>query len=146
MVRYCKCGQEVWVIGRWNGFKYIQIFTNQRNREEKYTHCPGCGDQLRFENLVEEIDEEPKTMKSRDELREAAHFKGVLILTRDVLGNPKTTFSEMEHYFNKDMQEIGNVFDPFGLEIVNEFNPPRIWDKSFFPGYIITPLKGEQKP
>lgn len=82
-------------------------------------------------------------MKTRNEVYEAAHFKGVLILERDGLGNPRKTFTDMEHYFNKDMQEIAHVFDPFGLEIIVEYKPPRIWHESFFPGYVITPLKGD---
>lgn len=83
-------------------------------------------------------------MQNRNEVIKNAHYKAVLVLKRDPLGNPVIMFNDLEHYFNRNMQEIACVFDPFGLELITEFNPPRIWHESFFPGYVITSIKGNK--
>lgn len=83
-------------------------------------------------------------MQTRNEVIQNAHYKAIFIIKRDPLGNPANLLNELEHFFNKDMQEIACIFDPFGLEIIQEFNPPRIWHESFFPAYVITKLKGNK--
>jgi len=77
---------------------------------------------------------------TKDELIKKASHKAVLILERDGLGNPKTLFHDIHHYFNDDMQEIGMIYDPWGRAVVATFDPPRVWHDSIRMGYKIEHL------
>ena len=61
------------------------------------------------------------------QLIEQASFSGVLLLDNG------STFHEIVHYFNKDMEEIGYI----ALENITVFNPPRKWSESVLSSYII---------
>ena len=64
------------------------------------------------------------------EVVKSAAFRGVLILGERYtpLGKRQELFTEIEHYFNKDMEEIAMIgFPDTSLEGITVFNPPRIW-------------------
>jgi len=52
--KYCKCGEPFLVWWTWNGVKHRPEFLSPAEEGDfVVTHCPGCGDQLRYEALVE---------------------------------------------------------------------------------------------
>ena len=64
MNKWCKCGQQIWVEQCWNGHKYVPHFlvitkpTNTFHADElvisRIECCNGCGEHLKYENLLNE--------------------------------------------------------------------------------------------
>jgi len=68
MRKHCKCGYQLDVLQRWNGLSYVPFFVaDQEGKPEQglpVIHCPGCGDQLRSDELLSAY--EANEMKWRD--------------------------------------------------------------------------------
>ena len=51
-VHFCKCGAKVLVEFKWNGLAYIPTFLDI-NQNKPITHCPQCGEWLKYEDRLE---------------------------------------------------------------------------------------------
>jgi len=66
--KHCKCGYQLWVPARWNGVHdschFIADQEGEPEQGEEIRHCPGCGNQLREDELLSAY--EADEMKWRD--------------------------------------------------------------------------------
>ena len=77
-------------------------------------------------------------MTEKVKLLEDAYFVGILNLGLSSFGRTKPLFSELVHYFNINIEEIGYIsFPDSSLETVKIFDIPRKWDKSILDKYSI---------
>jgi hypothetical protein len=72
---------------------------------------------------------------TKEQLIKKSTYKAVFIFGTDFAGRAKL-LTELEHYFDADMNEIGMTY--FYNNMVTVFDPVRVWDKSLFSSYRIT--------
>ena len=87
MIKYCRCGEPIWVEHKFNGHRWVAKFYLSEARrmlgthylgDFSITHCPGCGE---FLSRGQDLLDEPPDTESKPTIQSIA--RNVLTLARE---------------------------------------------------------------
>lgn len=83
--------------------------------------------------------------KEKEELENRSSFRGHIMLeqyrNRYTDAVYKVPFTEMTHYFNEEMKELGYItFEGTRFQTIHLFDPPRIWSKEILDNCQISAI------